>query len=154
MGILSFAAMFSFTNGYYALCQAPSHSRRLLVYRISQFILVICWFVFSIVGGNSPFDGWAKFKALSECNLGFSIFLGVVQNLIYLIACGLGAWNLVTIGRLYGEDPFIREGDQAQQVANTGSEEPEGDGKVGGFVGGMFKKIGGRGNRERNDDEI
>ena len=110
MGILSFAAMASFTNGYYALCQGPSHRRRYLVYRVSQSLLCLAWFIFSIVGGNSPFDGWTKFKPLSECNLGFSIFLGVMQNLIYLVACGMGIYNVIMIGRLYGEDPFINEG--------------------------------------------
>lgn len=77
-----------------------------------------------------------------------------MQNLIYLAACGIGAWNLVTMGRLYGEDPFIHEGEQAQPVANTGSDEHEVEGNKGGFVGEMFKKIGGRANREKNDDEI
>jgi hypothetical protein len=120
------------------------------VYRISQVILCICWFVFSIVGGNSPFDGWAKFKSLSQCNLGFSIFLGVVQNLIYLVVCGMGVYNLVVMRRLYGEDPFIREGEQAQPVANTAGEEQQEE--KGGF-GGMFNKLG-RANRDKTDDEI
>jgi hypothetical protein len=63
------------------------------------------WFVFSIIGAG-PFDGWAKFGALSECNLGFSIFLGVVQNLIYMLASGLGIYCIHALGKVYGENPF------------------------------------------------
>jgi hypothetical protein len=56
-----------------------------------------------------PFDGWTKFKPLGQCNLGFSIFLGVVQNLIYLTCCGLGIYNVILMGRLQGESPFVVE---------------------------------------------
>ena len=111
MGILTFAAMASFSNGFQALCQGPSHGRRLWVYRITQALLCILWFVFSILGAG-PFDGWAKFGALSSCNLGFSIFLGVVQNLIYMVACGLGIFTIIQLGKCYGENPFNEDGAQ------------------------------------------
>ena len=106
--------MASFSNGYYALCQGPNHDRRLWVYRITQGILCICWFIFSILGAG-PFDGWAKFGSLSNCGLGFSIFLGVVQNLIYLVACGLGLYCIVLLGRVYGENPFSETADNNNQ---------------------------------------
>jgi hypothetical protein len=106
VGILSSAAMCSFIFGFQALCQGPSHYRKLWAYRVSQAVLCLCWFIFSIVGGSSPFDGWTKFDVLSECNLGFSIFLGVMQNLMYLVVCGMGIYNIIMVGRLYGEDPF------------------------------------------------
>jgi hypothetical protein len=109
VGILTFAAMASFSNGFYALCQGPSHERRLWVFRISQGILCILWFIFSILGAG-PFDGWVKFGSLSACNLGFSIFLGIVQNLIYMVTCGLGIYTIVALGRCYGENPFNEEG--------------------------------------------
>ncbi|CDW72508.1 UNKNOWN [Stylonychia lemnae] len=77
--IFSFASIYSFSAGYYAICQAPSHSRKLLIYRITQVILIIAWFIFSIIRAG-PFDGWTKISVLSECNLGFSIFLAVLYR--------------------------------------------------------------------------
>jgi hypothetical protein len=62
--------------------------------------------------GAGPFDGWTKFGALSSCNLGFSIFLGVVQNLIYMVACGLGIFSIISLGKCYGDNPFNEEGAQ------------------------------------------
>ena len=97
-----------FSNGFYALCQGPSHYRRLWVYRIGQAVLSLLWFIFSIIGAG-PFDGWAKFGALSECGLKFSIFLGVIQNLIYMIACGLGIYCIYALEKAYGENPFTEE---------------------------------------------
>lgn len=122
-----------------------------MVYRVSQAILCICWFIFSIVGGNSPFDGWTKFKPLSECNLGFSIFLGVMQNLIYFTVCGMGIYNIVMIGRLYGEDPFINEQPVGSNEHTNEGDHQENDG---GFVGGMIKKFGARAQRDKQDDEV
>lgn len=75
--IFTFCALFSFSQGYYAICQGPSHGRKYLFYRITQVILIIAWFVFSIISAG-PFDGWTKIGTLKECNLGFSIFLAVV----------------------------------------------------------------------------
>jgi hypothetical protein len=149
VGIITFAAMFSFVQGYYAICQGPSHGRKLWLYRVSQVVLCIAYFVFSIVGGSSPFDGWVKFKVLSECGLGFSIFLAVVQNLIYLIACGLGLYNVWAVGKAYGQYPF-----QNEPVASHTNEDNQGENK-GGFgerVIGFGKKA--LGSRDRQDDEI
>jgi hypothetical protein len=75
--IFTFAAMYSFSLGYYAICQAPKYRRNMLIYKITQSLLVIAWFIFSIIRAG-PFDGWTKIRVLSECNLGFSIFLAVV----------------------------------------------------------------------------
>ena len=47
-----------------------------------------------------PFDGWIKINVLSQCNLGFSIFLAVVQNLLYYVAIGLGIFCLVKSGQV------------------------------------------------------
>ena len=66
------------------------------------------WFVFSILGEGN-LDGWTKIKALKQCNLGFSIFLSVVQNFIYLIDCVLGIYCILRVTKLYGEDPFLSE---------------------------------------------
>lgn len=112
-------------------------------------ILCIAYFIFSIVGGSSPFDGWIKFKPLSECNLGFSIFLAVVQNLIYLIACGLGLYNVWALGKAYGQYPFLNE-----PVASNTNEDNQENPNKGGFgerVIGFGKKALGR---DRQDDEI
>ena len=57
-------------------------------------ILIIAWFVFSIIRAG-PFDGWTKIGVLSECNLGFSIFLAVVQNLLYYTTIALGIFCLI-----------------------------------------------------------
>lgn len=70
--------------------------------------------------------------------MGFSIFLGVVENIIYLVACGLGIYCMEAVRRAYGERPFAEE-----PVANHTNEE------LGGAPG--FAK---RAGRERNDDEI
>lgn len=74
--IFTFVSVYSFSCGYYAICQGPNHSRQFLLYRISQTILILAWFVFTIIKAG-PFDGWTKIPVLSECNLGFSIFLAV-----------------------------------------------------------------------------
>lgn len=92
--IFTFCAMYSFSLGYYAICQGPGHRRKYLFYRITQVILIIAWFVFSIIKAG-PFDGWTKIHVLSECNLGFSIFLAVVQNLLYYTAIALGIYCLI-----------------------------------------------------------
>ena len=149
--------MCSFTNGFYALCQGPSHGRRLWVYRISQGVLCVCWFVFSIIGVG-PFDGWAKIGALSRCNLGFSIFLAVVQNLIYMVAIGLGIYCIVALGRVYGDTPFIAEpvADHTNEDLASGNNGNNGFGNgLQGFGKKMMGSIGAtRGAKERNDDEI
>ena len=115
----------------------------------------MCWFVFSIIGAG-PFDGWTKIGTLASCNLGFSIFLAVVQNLIYMVACSLGIYCVVALGRVYGESPFINE-----PVADHTNEDLANGNNNGGFGNGLqgFGKkimggIGGRGANERNDDEI
>ncbi len=87
--IFTFAAMLSFYHGYYAICQGPNHKRKLLIYQITQGLLCAAWFVFSILNAG-PFDGWAKISILSDCGLGFSIFLAVLQSIIYLVTCFLG----------------------------------------------------------------
>jgi len=69
--------MYSFSLGYYGICQAPNYRRKMLMYKITQAILIIAWFIFSIIRAG-PFDGWTKISVLSECGLGFSIFLAVV----------------------------------------------------------------------------
>eukprot|EP00347_Sterkiella_histriomuscorum_P001124 403373235 len=106
--IFTFCALFSFSQGYYAICQGPGHKRKFCFYQITQVILVIAWFVFSIIKAG-PFDGWTKIGVLSECNLGFSIFLAVVQNLIYLTAIALGIYCLIRARQYYGETPFLNE---------------------------------------------
>lgn len=83
--------MFSFSCGYYAICQGPGHKSKLLYYKISQAILCIFWFIFSIIEAG-PFDGWAKINDLSDCNLGFNIFLAVLQSIAYLVASVLGVF--------------------------------------------------------------
>lgn len=55
--------------------------------------------MFSILNAG-PFDGWAKISILSDCNLGFSIFLAVVQSLTYLTACALGIFNIIKASRV------------------------------------------------------
>ena len=95
MGILSFVAMFSFANGYYAICLGPGHNRKLRIYQITQGLLCLSWFIFAIVGAG-PLDGFTKFKYLKICNLGFSIFLGVVEDGLYFSACGLGVYCIIT----------------------------------------------------------
>lgn len=109
MPIFTFVALYSFSCGYYAICQGPNHRRQYLFYRISQVILIIAWFIFAILKAG-PFDGWAKISVLSECDLGFSIFLAVVQNLLYYCSIGLGTYCLIRTRQLYGENPFINEG--------------------------------------------
>jgi len=106
--IFTCAAIYSFSCGYYAICQGPNHKRQLLIYRISQSILMIFWLIFSIMKAG-PFDGWIKIKVLSQCNLGFSIFLAVVQNLLYCVAIGIGIHNLIRSGQIYGENPFVND---------------------------------------------
>lgn len=86
--------MFSFANGYYAIALGPKHERKIKIYRITQILLCILWFVFSIIGAGC-FNGWVKIKTLSKCGLGFSIFLVVVESLLYLTACGLGIFCVV-----------------------------------------------------------
>ena len=91
--------MLSFYNGYYAICQGPGHKRKLLVYQITQGLLCAAWFVFSILSAG-PFDGWTKIKVLSECNLKFSIFLSVLQSVVYLTTCALGIYCIIKATRV------------------------------------------------------
>lgn len=135
--------MTSFTNGFYALCQGPSHYRRLWFFRITQPLWCIAWFIFSIIGAG-PFDGWAKFGVLSHCHLGFSIFLGVVQNLLYMVTCALGIYTVVALERAYGENPFNEEavGGPAQQRKQEGTEEDVG---FGAGLQGFGKRVFGKG---------
>jgi len=85
--------------------------------------------------------------------------LAVVENIIYMIACGLGIYCIVSIGRVsigfviikaYGENPFLDE-----PVANNTQEEAaNANHGIGTGLGAFAKKIGGRGARDRSDDEI
>jgi hypothetical protein len=109
--------------------------------------------------GAGPFDGWAKFGALAHCSLRFSIFLGVVQNVIYMAACGLGIYCIVALERAYGENPFTTEnaggadGARNHQYQEEGHEEGGFAASIQGFGKNVLKKV--RGNeRDRNDDEI
>jgi hypothetical protein len=120
----------------------------LWVYRIFQAILSILWFIFSILGAG-PFDGWAKFGALSECGLGFSIFLGVIQNLIYMIASGLGIYCIYALGKVYGENPFNEDAKPPQ----ASQEDDNAVGAIQGFGKKVMGKMKGA-QREREDDAI
>ena len=91
--------MFIFSNGYYALCQGPSHQRRLKVYKIGSLLLCILWFVLSIVGSGN-IDGWAKLGMLNSCNLKFSIFLGVLQNVTYYLVIGLNIFCVFKVSKV------------------------------------------------------
>ena len=105
------------------------------------------WFVFSIIGAG-PFDGWTKFGALSQCGLGFSIFLGVVQNLIYMVACGLGIYCIYALGKVYGENPFNEDAQPHPQV-----EDDNALGAIQGFGKKVIGKMRGA-PRDRDDDAI
>lgn len=97
--LFSFASLFSFSNGYYALCGGPSHGRRLRVYQITQVLLCILWFILSIVSAGN-LDGWTKMGMLNECGLKFSMFLAVVQNLVYMIDIGLAVFCVIKVTRV------------------------------------------------------
>ena len=88
--------MASFNFGYQAICLAPNHDRKFMFYMVSQGILCILWFIFSIISAGS-INGWTKIKVLSRtnCKMGFSIFLAVIESLVYLFTMGLGIYCLI-----------------------------------------------------------
>ena len=53
--------------------------------------MAILWFVFSILN-KGCFNGFARFSELIDQNLKFSLFLGVLESLLYLASAGLGVF--------------------------------------------------------------
>jgi hypothetical protein len=65
------------------------------------------WFIFSIVSGG-PWNGWAQISLMK--GMGFSIFLSILESILYTAACGLGVFNILRSIKLEGEEPC--KGDQ------------------------------------------
>ena len=93
-GIFIFAAMASFNFGYQAICLAPNHEKKFIFYMVSQGVLCAIWLVFAIISAGS-INGWTKIKLLHSCKLGFSIFLCIVESLLYLFSAGLGVFCMI-----------------------------------------------------------
>ena len=94
-------AFFTFYKGYYGLCQAPNAASCFRWFICAQITSVLFWTIFMFIGSGS-FNGVAKMVTLSECGLGFSIFLAVVEMCLYLTCVILGCLSLVQARRLQG----------------------------------------------------
>ena len=69
-----------------------------------QGVLCILWFIFSILSAGT-FNGWAEISNLKADRLYFSIFLCVIESLLYMTSCGLGAYCVFMSFRVEDEDP-------------------------------------------------
>ena len=99
-------AMFVFWNGYYGLCKRPRVTNHLWRYRIMQGVLCILWFIFSILSAGT-FNGWAEISNLKADRLYFNIFLSVIESLLYMASCALGAFCVYMSFRVEDEEPCI-----------------------------------------------
>ena len=87
-------AFFVFYKGYYAICKGPSHGTSLLLYYIASGIMILLWFVFTIIKSAS-FNGFTKLSVLKNCNLIFPLVLSVFEIVMYYISIGLSIFSLV-----------------------------------------------------------
>ena len=84
LNIMVFApfALFVFYSGFYGNVRRPPRYH-LLAFRITQGVQTSLYFMFSILS-LGPFNGWAQISSLSRSGgQGFTIFLCVIEALIY-----------------------------------------------------------------------
>ena len=109
-------AFFVFYKGYYAICKGPSHGTSLLLFYISSGIMILLWFVFTIIKSAS-FNGFTKLSVLKNCNLIFPLVLSVFEIIMYYFSIGLSIFCLIKISKTYGKgEPFRAQGYEMSSV--------------------------------------
>jgi len=93
-------AFFVFYKGYYALCLGNNHGSALKVYYVTQVIICVFFLIFIFIR-SGPWNGFTKLPVLSECGLGFSVFLACVEIVLDIIILALGAFSLYKTKALY-----------------------------------------------------
>ena len=109
-------AFFVFYKGYVALCKGPSYKLSFKIYLVAQIIMCVLFFILTIAKGGSS-NGFMKLKILSDCGLGFSTMLAIVEIIIYYVVIAIGALSLWKARSFFGEgdhEPFEIKEQQMQ----------------------------------------
>lgn len=113
--------MFTFYQGYVAICQGPDHAIALKIYQVTQILCAVLWTVFMLFYPGSA-NGLFKLTVLKKCGgMGIPIVLSLVESVLYAVATVLGALCFLRVKELYGQNAYAKPPAQ-QQVPNIDTE--------------------------------
>lgn len=100
-------AFYTFYKGYYTVCNGPNHELSSKIYYAAQIFQCVLFFIFTIIHSGAM-NGFTKLPILNECDLGFSVFLSVVEIILYYLTIAIGVFSLLTIQKNYGQkQPYL-----------------------------------------------
>ena len=102
-------AMFTFYQGYVAICQGPNHAIALQIYKVCQIICAILWTVFMLFYPGSA-NGLFKILVLKKCdgNMSLAVILCLVESVLYAGATVLGALCFLKVREVYGQNAYAK----------------------------------------------